>query len=70
MAGAFLQISLYLLSVQIGIPSMDDTILHEKRSAAGYERRGHGSAGIWSIPPAGGGADDIYTGSGDVRFGQ
>lgn len=66
MPGALLQISFYFLSVQIGISPLDDAVLHKKGSAAGHEWGGHRGAGIWSVSSAWGGADDIYSGSGNV----
>ena len=45
MPGAPLEIGFYLLSIQIGIPVLDDAVLHEQGGAAGdkggsEERRG------------------------------
>ena len=66
MPGAPLQIGFYLLSVQVGIPVLDDAVLHEQGGATGDKRGGHGRAGVPRIASAGGGAENIYSRCGDI----
>ncbi len=70
MPGAPLEIGFYLLSIQIGIPVLDDAVLHEQGGAAGDKGGGHGGAGVPRIASAGGGAENIYPWCGDIWLGE
>lgn len=70
MAGSFLQIGFHLLAVKIGVASLYNTIFHKKGGTSRDKRGCHRCTGILGITAAGGSAENIDTGGGDVRFWQ